>query len=469
MCGIIGVSGVSGAARLAYLGLYALQHRGQESAGIVAIDREVNARSHRGMGLVSETFDEELFDKLPGDVAVGHTRYSTTGSTILANAQPCSANTRCGPLALAHNGNLTNAAELKRELVAKGAIFTSSSDSEVLVHLIARSEAPTVEGQIRDALEQVEGAYSLIITVGRTMYAVVDSRGFRPLVLGRLGNGYVLASETCALDLMGATAYCELQPGDFLRVDTDDPDGEPVVSLPRLTPRPISRCVFELVYFSRPDSIVFGESVDRVRRELGRALAREQPAPTGEIVFSVPDSANAMALGYSEVSGLKLENGLIRNHYVGRTFINPTQDIRIAKVKIKFNAVREAISGKSVVVVDDSLVRGNTSKSLVQMIRGAGAREVHLRLGSPPITGPCHYGIDTPTREELIASTHSVEEIRAFLGVDSLGYLSLDGMLHAAGSMTGFCHACFSGHYPTSIPEDLVQLRHAAPLITTSV
>ncbi len=469
MCGIIGISGIPDAARLAYLGLYALQHRGQESAGIVAIDRAGCARSHRGMGLVSETFGDDLLGKLPGDIAVGHTRYSTTGSTVLANAQPCSANTRCGPLALAHNGNLTNAAEIKRELVSKGAIFTSSSDSEVLVHLIARSTADTVEGQIRDALEQVEGAYSLVITVGRTMFAAVDSRGFRPLVLGRLGNGYMVASETCALDLMGATPVRELQPGDFLLIDSDRVDGERVEALQRLTPRPVSRCVFELVYFARPDSLVFGESVDRVRRELGRQLAREQPAPTGDIVFSVPDSANAMALGYSEVSGLKLEHGLIRNHYVGRTFINPTQDTRVAKVKIKFNPVREAIRGKSVVVVDDSLVRGNTSKSLVQMVRGAGAREVHLRLASPPITGPCHYGIDTPTREELIASTHSVDEIRAFLGVDSLGYLSLDGMLRAAGSMTGFCHACFSGQYPTSIPEDLVQLRHAAPLIATPV
>lgn len=462
MCGIIGVSGIPDAARLTYLGLYALQHRGQESAGIVALDRAGTARPYRGMGLVSETFDDAILAQLPGDVAVGHTRYSTTGSTVLANAQPCSVNTRCGPLAIAHNGNLTNAAELKRELVERGAIFTTSSDTEVLVHLIARSEAGTVEGQIREALEQVEGAYTLVIAVGRTLYAVVDSRGFRPLVMGRLGKGMVVASETCALDLVGATIACELQPGDFIRID----EGR-VTELPRLTPRPVSRCVFELVYFARPDSTVFGESVDRVRRELGRQLAREHPAPAGEVVFSVPDSSNAMALGFSEVSGIKLEYGLIRNHYVGRTFINPTQNHRVAKVKIKFNPVRDVIYGKSVVVVDDSLVRGNTSQSLVQMIRAAGAREVHLRLASPPITGPCHYGIDTPTREELIASTHSIEEIRQFLGVDSLGYLSLDGMLRAAGSTTGFCHACFSGQYPTPVPEDLVQLRHASPLIAT--
>ena len=461
MCGIIGVSGLSDAAKLAYLGLYALQHRGQESAGIVAIDAEGRPRSYRGMGLVNETFDESILAKLPGDIAVGHTRYSTTGSTVLANAQPSSVSTRSGPLVIAHNGNLTNAAELKHDLVEHGAIFTTSTDTEVLVHLIARSEASTVDDRIRDALEQVDGAYSLVLTIGRTMYAVVDSRGFRPLVLGRLNGGVIAASETCALDLIGATLVRELQPGDFLRIE----DGE-IVELPRLSPRPVSRCVFELIYFARPDSRVFGQSVDRVRRELGRQLARERSAP-GDVVFSVPDSSNAMALGFSEVSGIKLEYGLIRNHYVGRTFINPTQALRVAKVRIKFNPVRDVIAGKSVVVVDDSLVRGNTSKGLVQMIRGAGAREVHLRLGSPPITGPCHYGIDTPTREELIAATHSTEEIRQFLGVDTLGYLSLEGMLRAAGGPSGFCHACFSGQYPTPIPNELVQLRHASPLVAT--
>ncbi len=463
MCGIFGVANLPDAANLAYHGLYALQHRGQESAGIVAIDAEGNARSHRGMGLVSENFDETLLKSLPGDIAVGHTRYSTTGSSLLANAQPCYASTRCGPLALAHNGNLVNAAAIKKELVRQGAIFSSSSDSEVIVHLIARSDAESPDEQIRDALEQVDGAYSLVITLGRTLYAAVDSRGFRPLVLGRLGTGFCVASETCALDLVGASFVCELEPGDFLKIE----EGR-VTHLPRLSPRPVSRCVFELVYFARPDSTVFSESVDRVRRNLGAALAREHPAPGGEVVFSVPDSSNAMALGYAEQSGIKLEHGLIRNHYVGRTFINPTQAVRIAKVRIKFNPVREVIEGKSVVVVDDSLVRGTTSKGLVAMIRGAGAREVHLRLASPPITGPCHYGIDTPTREELIGATHSVEEIREYLGVDSLGYLSLDGMLRAAGqgpeSPSRFCHACFSGDYPTQVPGELVQLSHATPL-----
>jgi amidophosphoribosyltransferase len=462
MCGVIGVSRVPEAARIAYLGLYALQHRGQESAGITAITADGTARVHRGMGLVSETFDEKTIASLPGDVAVGHTRYSTSGSTVLANAQPMFANTRCGPLSLAHNGNLTNAHELKRELVAQGAIFTSSTDSEVLVHLIARSHAPTMEGQIREALSRVEGAYSLVISCGRDLYAVVDPRGFRPLLIGKLGQGMIVASESCVFDLVGATVSCELMPGEFVRIT----EGV-VAKLPSLPAKPVTRCVFELVYFARPDSFIFGKSVDAVRREIGRQLAREQPVPGAEVVFSVPDSSNAMALGYSEASGVKLEYGLIRNHYVGRTFINPTQSIRDAKVRIKFNPVREVIEGRSVIMVDDSLVRGTTSKGLVRMVRAAGAREVHLRLGSPPITGPCHYGIDTPTREELIAATHSFEEIRDYLGVDSLGYLSLEGMLAAAGGPDrGFCHACFSGDYPTTIPGDLVQLRHLTPMAT---
>jgi len=462
MCGIFGVSGVPDAARLTYLGLYALQHRGQESAGIVAVDQEGKARVHRGMGLVSETFNEPALGRLEGDVAVGHTRYSTAGSSVLANAQPLLIDYRKGPLTVAHNGNLTNAPALRRQLVDEGAIFTTTSDTEVILHLIARSRKPTPDEQIREALEQCEGAFTLLLSVGRTVYAIVDPRGFRPLVLGRLGHGVVVASETCALDLVGAQMVCELMPGQFLKIE----EGR-ITELPPLKPRPVSRCVFELVYFARPDSKVFGESVDRVRRALGRELAAEHPAPGADVVFSVPDSSNAMALGYAEQSGIKLENGLIRNHYVGRTFITPTQALRVAKVKIKFNPVRGVIEGKSVVIVDDSLVRGTTSKGLVQMVRAAGAREVHLRLGSPPITGPCHYGIDTPTREELIGATHSIEEIRQYLGVDSLGYLSLDRMLRAANEQKEWCHACFSGHYPTETSDDLVALRHAAPPIPT--
>ncbi|HEX9703804.1 MAG TPA: amidophosphoribosyltransferase [Gemmatimonadales bacterium] len=463
MCGIIGVSGVPDAASRAYLGLYSLQHRGQESSGIVALDGAGAARVQRGMGLAADVFSEHILQGLPGDVAIGHTRYSTAGSSVLANAQPILAGYREGPLALAHNGNLTNADQLRSDLVAKGSIFQTSSDSEVLVHLIARSEAREPEDQLMDAFERVEGAYSLVITVGRTLYAVVDPRGFRPLVLGRLGSGAVLASETCALDLLGATAVRELEPGEFLRIS----DGK-VETLPRLPAREHRRCIFELVYFSRPDSTVFHRSVDRVRRALGRELAREHPVAGADCVFSVPDSANAMALGYAEEAGIKLEHALIRNHYVGRTFINPTQAGRNSKVKIKFNPVREVLQGKKVVVVDDSLVRGTTSRGLVHMIRQAGAREVHFRVASPPITGPCYYGIDTPTRAELIASSHGVADIRRHLGVETLGYLSLEGMLRAAGGdATEFCHACFSGQYPTAIPDE--PARRAEPAVLPGV
>lgn len=460
MCGIIGVSGMRDASRMAYLGLYALQHRGQESAGMVAVDRHGTARVHRAMGLVSDAFRDHTLRELAGDIAVGHTRYSTAGSTVLANAQPYLVNYHAGPLSVAHNGNLTNADALRERLVRDGALFSSTSDTEVIVHLIARSQAPTVDAQIRDAVEQLEGAYSLVISVGRTLYAMVDGRGFRPLLIGRAGAAAIVASETCALDLIGATATRELQAGDFVRVD----DGV-VTDLPPLTARAVSRCIFELVYFSRPDSTIFGESVDHVRRELGRQLARFHPAPGADVVFSVPDSSNVMALGYSEISGLKLEHGLIRNHYVGRTFINPTQALRVEKVRIKFNPVRDVIAGRSVVVIDDSLVRGTTSKGLVDMIRDAGAREVHLRVASPPITGPCHYGIDTPTRDELIAATHSRAEIRTYLGVDSLEYLTLDELIDAAGRRTPWCHACFSGAYPTPVQLVLGKLRESVPAL----
>ena len=382
MCGIFGVTGLPDAARLVYMGLYALQHRGQESAGIVAIDDDDIARAHRGMGLVADVFGAETLKGLRGSVAIGHTRYSTTGSSVLANAQPGLVNYHSGPLALAHNGNLTNAASVREDLVRQGSIFQSSSDSEVLVHLIARSDARRIEDQILDALERVEGAYSLVMTVGRTLYAIVDPRGFRPLILGKLGDGFVIASETCALDILGAHPVRELQPGEWLKIEDDR-----IVDLPPLPARPHRRCVFELIYFSRPDSTIFGQSVDRVRRTLGRHLAREHPAPGADCVFSVPDSANAMALGYAEESGIKLEYGIIRNHYIGRTFINPGQATRVANVRIKFNPVREVIDGRCCVVVDDSLVRGTTSRELVHMLRQAGAREVHFRVASHPITG----------------------------------------------------------------------------------
>ena len=448
-CGVFGIFGHEEAANMTYLGLYALQHRGQESAGIAAVDRAGQMHAHRGMGLVQEVFSQDVLSGLVGDVAIGHTRYSTTGSSVLANAQPGMVNYRSGPLALAHNGNLINARTLRDDLVQKGSIFQSSSDSEVIVHLIARSEAREPEDQILDALERVEGAYSLLLTIGRTMYLIVDPRGFRPLVLGELKGGYVAASETCALDILGAKLVREMGPGEWLKIE----DGR-VVDLPPLPSRPSRRCIFELIYFSRPDSTVFGHSVDHVRRALGHELAREQPAPGADCVFSVPDSANAMALGFAEQSGLKLEHGLIRNHYVGRTFINPGQAARDLKVRIKFNPVRDVIAGKSVVVVDDSLVRGTTSRSLVRMIRQAGARTVHFRLASPPITGPCYYGIDTPTRAELIAANEDLESIRRHLEVDTLGYLSIAGMHRAvAADPDRFCDACFSGHYPTAVPD----------------
>lgn len=461
MCGIFGVSGVDRAAELTYSGLYSLQHRGQESAGIVSVDESLHVHSRRGMGLVQDVVTPTALSELPGDTAVGHTRYSTAGSSVLVNAQPCIVNYHHGPLALAHNGNLTNATQLRSDLVRNGSIFQSSSDSEVIVHLIARSEAREPEDQILDALERIEGAYSLILTVGRTLYAIVDPRGFRPLVVGKLNGGYVVASETCALDIIGAERERELQPGEWLKID----DGR-IKNLPDLEPKPHRRCVFELVYFSRPDSVVFGRSVEATRRALGRHLAREHPAPECDCVFSVPDSSNAMALGFAQESGLALEHGLIRNHYVGRTFISPDQSSRTAKVRIKYNPVREVINGKRVVVVDDSLVRGTTAKSLIQMIRQAGAREIHLRIASPPITGSCYYGIDTPTRDELVAANRSVEEIRQYLGLESLEYLSLEGMLAAAGGDQGsYCHACFSGDYPIPPPDDKVEGDAASELV----
>jgi amidophosphoribosyltransferase len=455
MCGIIGVSNHPDAARLAYLGLYALQHRGQEAAGIVSVDGAGVARAHRGMGLVSDVFSEGVLDSFEGTTAIGHTRYSTAGSSVLVNTQPVLVRYRLGTLALAHNGNLTNATELRRQLVDAGSIFQSTMDSEILVHLIARSPLADPAEQIRDALSRVEGAYSLVLTVNRQLFAAVDPRGFRPLLLGKVGDAPVVASESCALDIVGARAVCELEPGTLLRID-----GGKVEYFDPLPAQPASRCVFELVYFSRPDSLIFGESVDEYRRNLGRQLAREHPAPGCGCVFSVPDSSNASALGFSEESGLRLEHALIRNHYVGRTFIHPAQAGRDAKVKIKYNPVREIVSGQKVVMVDDSIVRGTTSRGLVAMVRQAGAREVHFRVASPPIVGPCYYGIDTPSRDELIAATHSVEEIAAYLGVDSLGYLSLDGMLRAsAGDPERFCHACFSNRYPTPVPAEAAKTR----------
>src|SRR5687768_787844 len=455
MCGIFGVHDHPGAAQVAHLGLYSLQHRGQESAGIVAIDRAGDARAVRALGLVSESFDPAQLDSLPGDIAIGHTRYSTAGSTTIENAQPVLARFRGGHISLAHNGNLTNATELRRELEEAGSIFASTMDSEVIVHRLARSGSDAPEAKLADALQGVEGAYSLLVLIGETLVAARDPRGWRPLIMGKVGDSTVSASETCALDIVGASYVREIEPGEIVAVDRNG-----TRSIKPLPSQQRHQCVFEFVYFARPDSRVFGGSVDRARRALGRRLAKEQPAPGAELVFSVPDSSNSAALGYAEESRLPLELALIRNHYVGRTFIQPTQAGRDAKVKVKYNAVREVLEGKSVVMVDDSIVRGTTTRGLVSMVRAAGAREVHMRVSSSPITGPCYYGIDTPRREELIAANLEVDEIARHIGVDSLGYLSLDGMLESVpGGPHGFCHACFSGDYPTPPPTDPDKLR----------
>ncbi len=455
MCGIFGVRGHPDAAALAHLGLYSLQHRGQESAGIVSVDEASGAHAYRTMGLVSDHFDGRAIDSLTGGTAIGHTRYSTAGSSTIENAQPVLARFRGGHIALAHNGNITNAAELRAELEDGGAIFSSTMDSEILVHRLARSNGSTPAERVADALQGVEGAYSLLVLIGDTMIAARDSRGWRPLALGQLGDAVVAASETCALDIVGATFIREVEPGEVVVIA---PDG--ISSLHPLPPADRRQCVFEFVYFARPDSRIYGGSVDRARRALGRRLALEHPAPDAELVFSVPDSSNSAALGYAEQSGLPLEHALIRNHYVGRTFIQPTQAGRDAKVKVKYNAVREVLDGKRVVMVDDSIVRGTTTRGLVAMVRAAGAREVHMRVSSHPVTGPCYYGIDTPRREELIAANMTVDKIAEHIGVDSLGYLSLDGMLNAVpGGPNGFCHACFSGDYPTPPPSDPDKLR----------
>jgi amidophosphoribosyltransferase len=455
MCGIFGIHGHPRAAELSHLGLYSLQHRGQESAGIVAAGHDGTARAVKSMGLVSEGLNPGELDSLSGDIAIGHTRYSTTGSSTIENAQPVLARFRDGHISLAHNGNLTNATEMRRDLEEMGSIFQSTMDSEVLVHRIARSTADTPEGKLAEALNPAEGAYSIVVTIGDTLLAARDPRGWRPLVMGKLDDAYVFASESCALDIIGAETVREVERGEIVAVDR-----EGVRSSHPLPAKEGRKCVFEYIYFARPDSRVFGGSVDRARRQLGRRLAQEQPAPTADLVFSVPDSSNSAALGFAEASNLPYELALIRNHYVGRTFIQPTQAGRDAKVKVKYNAVREVLQGKSVVMVDDSIVRGTTTRGLVAMVRAAGAREVHMRVSSSPITGPCYYGIDTPNREELIAANMTVPEIAREIGVDSLGYLSLDGMLESVPEgPEGFCHACFSGDYPTPPPADPQKLR----------
>jgi len=446
-CGVVGVFGHPEAATLAYLSLYALQHRGQESAGIVASNGEALI-SHRGMGLVADIFDEDILARLKGRLAIGHNRYSTSGSTVLKNCQPFVVEWAQGALAIAHNGNLVNADELRSKLEARGSIFQSTVDSEVIVHLIAASTESTLVGRITDALSQVRGAYSLVFLTEDRVIATRDPYGFRPLVMGRVGETVVVASETCALDLVDAVYEREIEPGEIVIISEKGVESvRPFPSAAR------HNCVFEYIYFARPDSRVFGRNVYEVRKDLGRQLAREAPAEA-DIVIPVPDSGLPAAIGYAEQAGLPFEMGLIRNHYVGRTFIEPTNSIRHFGVKVKLNALREVLNGRRVVVVDDSIVRGTTSRKLVHMIRQAGAREVHMRISSPPTTHPCFYGIDTPTREELIASSHDVASIREYLGADSLAYLSVEGMYAFTGRQgNGFCDACFTGKYPVPVDD----------------
>ncbi|MEW6207623.1 MAG: amidophosphoribosyltransferase [Acidobacteriota bacterium] len=445
-CGVFGIFNNEEAARLAYLGLYALQHRGQESAGIVSSDSD---RLHqvRGMGYVSEIFSHDELSRLPGRAAIGHVRYSTAGSVSLREAQPFLVDGYRGQIALCHNGNLPYASDARGQLELDGAIFSSTSDTEVVLHKIARSREVELTGAIIDTFTEIEGAYSMLFLTRDRLIAVRDPRGFRPLCLGKLGDSYVVASETCAFDLIEATYLRDIEPGEILVIDTEGLHS----SFPWAKEKS-ALCIFEHVYFSRPDSLVFGRSVNKSRHKMGRQLAREHPADA-DIVVPVPDSGVAAAIGYASESGLKFRFGLVRNHYVGRTFIEPKQSIRHFGVKIKLNPVRDLIEGQRVVLIDDSIVRGTTSKKIVQMVRNAGAREVHVRISCPPTIAPCFYGVDTPTRDELIASNLTVDEIARFIGADSLGYLSLEGLLRACEDPLGnrHCTACYTNNYPIPV------------------
>jgi amidophosphoribosyltransferase len=468
MCGVFGIINHKDAANLVYLGLYALQHRGQESAGIatVSLDGAISDTNlgepigssgageqiiapgapqihvEKEMGHVADIFTHERLARLPGDTAIGHVRYSTAGGSMLCNAQPIVAATSKGLIAVAHNGNLINGAELRHELGQEGAIFNTMSDTEVLVHLIARSRERDLEHALIDALSRVKGAYSIAVLTPGRIYAARDTYGFRPLVLGRLGDSIAVASETCAFDLIGAETIREVREGEIVAMES--PDRLRVVHQFPSTRQ--ARCIFEHVYFARPDSKIFGDNVAEIRKRFGAQLAREHPI-AADVVVPVPDSGVFAALGYAQESGIPFEFGLVRNHYVGRTFIEPKQTIRNFGVKVKLNPVRELIAGKRVILIDDSIVRGTTSKKIVRILKQYGATEVHMRVSSPPTTGPCYYGIDTPQRRELIASSQSVEQIRQFIEADSLGYLSEEGMVSATRS-SGYCTACFTGKYP---------------------
>lgn len=450
-CGIFGVFNHPQAARIAQLGLFALQHRGEEAAGICTSD---GTQLHlvKNVGLVGEVFDEASFLQLPGKHAIGHVRYSTTGSSVLANAQPYKVDYSRGQIAIAHNGNLVNAQILRAELEAYGSIFGSTMDSEIFIHLLAKPSYRTHEEGIIEATQRVEGAFSLVILTEDQLIGVRDPHGFRPLCIGRLGDSFLLASETCAFDLVEAKFVREIEPGEVVVIDKNGIRSH-FPYKDREVPK--AQCIFEHVYFSRPDSIIFHDNVGFVRERLGRQLAKEHPV-VADIVVPVPDSGNFAALGYSKESGIPLAHGFVRNHYIGRTFISPTEAGRSLKVKIKLNPIRQFVDGKRVIVVDDSIVRGNTAKNRVKLLRAAGAKEVHMRISCPPHISPCFYGIDFPSKKELLAANCSVEEIKKFLNVDTLGYLSLDGMLAATTQGShDFCTACFTGKYPTEIYDEV--------------
>lgn len=447
-CGVFGIYGHADAARLAYLGLYQLQHRGQESCGIVTSDGEI-LRSERAMGLVSEVFDVERLNRLSGDAAIGHTRYSTAGEVSIREAQPFLVACQHGQIAVCHNGNFPFASEERKELERAGAIFSSTSDTEVILHRIARSNAASVAEAITEVLREAEGAFSMLFLTSDSLIAVRDARGFRPLALGRLGDAWVLASETCAFDLIDAEYVRDVEPGEMLEITR-----EGIRSTYPLEKRRHSFCIFEHVYFSRPDSLIFGRSVNQSRHKMGRRLALERPADA-DLIVPVPDSGVAAAVGYAAESGIAFRHGLVRNHYVGRTFIEPKQSIRSFGVRVKLNPVRDLIKGKRVVLIDDSIVRGTTSKKIVRMVRDAGATEVHMRISCPPTLSPCYYGVDTPNKRDLIAAQMSVEEIRRFIEADSLGYLSLEGMLEACGiAEDSACVGCWTEKYPTRITRE---------------
>jgi len=448
-CGVFGILNHPEASKLAYLGLYALQHRGQESAGIAASDGD-QIRVAKGMGLVNDVFDPSALAKLTGSLSIGHVRYSTAGESRISNAGPIVVRDSAhGPIAVGHNGNIVNAGELRDALVRQGAIFHATTDSEVLVHLFSRSREDGAETAIVDALSQVRGAYSIVMMTQDRLIGARDPHGFRPLAIGRLGDAWVICSETCALDLIGATYVRDVEPGEVVVVGSN--------GLRSLRPFPVSsrsQCIFEHVYFARPDSYVFGESVNERRTEFGRRLAQESGVPA-DVIVPIPDSGVCAAIGYSEASGVPMRMGLIRNHYVGRTFIEPQQSIRHFGVRVKLNPVRSILEGKRVVLVDDSIVRGTTSRKIVRMVRSAGAREVHMRISCPPTVSPCFYGVDTPRRSELIAATHTLDEIRRYLDADSVAYLSLEGMTGAVdGGRKSYCTSCYTGEYPVAFPRD---------------